>query len=182
MASGTYGAIWGKVLGFVGEFCPCICKILAETLLGWFAACMKPATVRAELSAGGLSNGSRCPYMLTLRHDGRTWRYVGKTGTSSKTGVSSPFKRLAKHLAKAGETQSCIWDSVCLPRRVLERGTIRFLALSIADDDKLKFGEDWLRWRTQGKSSLNKQRPPASEPEISAGLRARLRSVFKSEI
>ena len=65
---------------------------------------------KAHLTPGGLRAAEQCVYLLELRRGNEVWRYVGRTGTSNGTGVSSPYKRLARHLAKVGKTQSCIWE------------------------------------------------------------------------
>jgi hypothetical protein len=147
----------------------------------WFSA-LPNMTIRAEFTAGGLSKKSRCVYLLTVRAGKQKWHYVGRTGTSNKTGFSSPYQRLAKHLAKVGKTQSCIWDADCLPPKVLDRAIISFLALPIAQEDEVRLAEKWLHWRFADKPSLNKENPPTSEPKISGKLRARLCFTYKKEI
>lgn len=135
-------------------------------------------TIRADFTAGGFSKKAQCVYLLTIQGPRDTWHYVGRTGTSNKTGISSPYQRLAKHLAKSGKTQSAIWDSRCLSPDDLDRAAISFVALPIARDDELKLAEEWLRWHSAGERSLNKEKPPVSEPVISAELRSRLCSTF----
>ncbi len=137
--------------------------------------------IRAEFTAGGLSK-SPCVYLLSIRAAKETWRYVGRTGTSNKTGTSSPYQRLAKHLAKVGKTQSCIWDSDCLPQDILDRAAICFVALPVALEEELKLAERWLRWRLRGEHCLNKEPAAKSEPEIPAPLHARLCSTYEKEI
>src|SRR5437667_9018607 len=95
-------------------------------------------TIRAQFTAGGLSRKSPCVYLLTIQSGSARWHYVGRTGTSNRTGTSSPYQRLARHLAKVGKTQSCIWDSACLPSRVLEKAGISFSALPLDDEAELK--------------------------------------------
>jgi hypothetical protein len=136
-------------------------------------------TIRADFASGGFSKNAQCVYLLTVRGTKNTWHYVGRTGTSNRTGVSSPYQRLAKHLAKVGNTQSCIWDSVCLSSQILEHAALSFVALPLADEDELRLAEAWLRWRFAGESSLNKERPPTSEPKISSRLRSQLRPICK---
>jgi len=139
-------------------------------------------TIRANFSAGGLSKRRKCVYLLSIRSAKETWHYVGRTGTSNKTGTSSPYQRLAKHLAKVGNTQSCIWDSVCLPPTILDEATIDFVALPIDQEDEITLAERWLRWRIRDEHSLNKEKLPTSEPEMRAKLRALLCSTFEKEI
>lgn len=128
----------------------------------------------ANLTAGGFSKETPCIYLLTLCSAKKIWRYVGRTGTSNKTGISSPYQRLAKHLAKAGKTQSCIWDSPCFSPEILNCAKISFKALLISKEKDLKQAEKWLRWHFSGKCSLNKEKVPKSEPKISDKLRSRL--------
>ena len=136
-------------------------------------------TIRANFTSGGFSKRAKCVYLITVRGAKNTWQYVGRTGTSNKTGVSSPYQRLAKHLVKVGTTQSCIWDSGCLSHQVLARAALSFVALPITDEDELQHAEKWLRWRFSGRHSLNKERPPVSEPDISSRLRSRLRAMYE---
>ena len=135
--------------------------------------------IRADLSAGGLSNKLPCVYILTIRGVKDWWHYVGRTGTSNRTGTSSPYKRLAKHLAKGGNTQSCIWGSD-LPLLVLENAAISFVALMIDQEDEVGLAEKWLHWRFKDKPSLNRETPPKAEPQLSAELRVRLEVLANS--
>jgi len=64
----------------------------------------------------------------------------------------------------------------------LEHAAIFFVALPIAKDEEVKLAEKWLRWRFADKLSLNKEKPPASEPKISAKLYECLLSTFEKEI
>ena len=60
-----------------------------------------------EFKPGGFTGGALSLYAIIVRDR----VYVGMTGTSSGTGVSSPYKRLATHLRKNGNTKSCIWET-----------------------------------------------------------------------
>jgi hypothetical protein len=139
--------------------------------------------IRADFSAGGLSKQFPCVYLLTVRGRQGAWYYVGKTGTSNRTGTSSPYERLAKHLAKVGNTQSCIWDSDRLKRDDVDHAGICFIALPL-DQAEVNVAEKWLHWRSSGwpsaaGRSLNKEKPPNTQPEILPALRRRLRDVFE---
>jgi hypothetical protein len=60
----------------------------------------------ARCPAGGFSRDLPAVYFLVVGNK----IYIGKTGTSSHTGISSPYQRLATHLRKHGNTQSALWD------------------------------------------------------------------------
>jgi hypothetical protein len=134
--------------------------------------------IRADFSSGGLTGNMPCIYLLTLRDAGQSWRYVGRTGTSNNTGTSSPYKRLAKHLAKAGKTQSCIWDSSKrLPPGFLNNASLSFVALLLQKED-VKQAEQWMRWYFRESNSLNREKPPKQEPRIEKQLRVQLQKAF----
>jgi hypothetical protein len=135
--------------------------------------------IRANFSSGGLTANMPCVYLLMLRNAGESWQYVGRTGTSNNTGTSPPYKRLAKHLAKAGKTQSCIWDSSKrLPKRFLNNASLSFVALPLKKKD-VEQAEQWMRWRFKGAYSLNKQ-TPRERPSIKKGLQLQLQGTFGS--
>ena len=135
--------------------------------------------IRADFTAGGLSCKLPCVYILTIRDTNKSYYYIGRTGTSNNTGMSSPYKRLAKHLAKHGNTQSCIWNAD-LPKSFLDAAVISFVALTFDEKDEAASAEDWLRWRFAGKNSLNKEMPEKEEPSVPAELRAKLTSLTES--
>jgi hypothetical protein len=136
---------------------------------------------KAHLTSGGLCSTEQCVYLVELRRGDEVWRYVGRTGTSNGTGVSSPYKRLAKHLAKVGNTQSCIWEAPTTPRiskDLLKDAEILFTALPMAHAKQLALSERWLRWKFGGRRSLNQQSPPSAEPDLDSQLKGRLQKVF----
>jgi len=59
----------------------------------------------------------------------------------------------------------------------LDAAAVSFVALPL-DETAVAPAERWLRWRFGPQRSLNKQKIPASEPEISGTLRQRLTRAF----
>jgi hypothetical protein len=136
---------------------------------------------KAHLTPGGFSAEEQCVYLVELRRGNEVRRYVGRTGTSNGTGVSSPYKRLARHLAKVGKTQSCIWKDKVTPRihkDLLNNAEIFFTALPMAKRKQVDLAERWLRWKLGGDLSLNQEPPPSEEPDLDSQLKERLRQVF----
>lgn len=128
--------------------------------------------ITAKLGAGGLIHDSPCVYALQIITERESWLYIGRTGTSNKTGISSAYQRLAKHLAKVGSTQSCIWDnSHVLSPEVLQSAIIRFDAVPVPLD-YVSTAEQWLLWKFREKQLLNKELKLSSvEPKIEVRIR-----------
>lgn len=84
---------------------------------------------RVRGDAGGFRHERRAVYLL---RSGR-FSYAGVTGTSNATGVSSPYKRLASHLAKRGNTQSAFWDNADREGFLPESGGFEFVATFIPE-------------------------------------------------
>ena len=137
--------------------------------------------ISAKLGPGGLIHNTPCVYVLQIIAERESWLYIGRTGTSNKTGTSSPYKRLAKHLAKAGSTQSCIWDnSQVLPLEVLQSATIRFDAVPVPFD-YVSTAEQWLLWKFREHHLLNKERKfPSIEPKIESEIRDLLTGLIQT--
>jgi hypothetical protein len=137
--------------------------------------------ISAKLGPGGLNQDSPCVYVLQIITEQESWLYIGRTGTSNKTGISSPYKRLAKHLAKVGSTQSCIWDnSHVLSPEVLQSATIRFEAVPIPLD-YVSTAEQWLLWKFREQHLLNKERKlPSVEPKIEVKIRDLLAGLIQT--
>jgi hypothetical protein len=137
---------------------------------------------RAHFSPGGFSSTERCVYMVELRRGEEVWRYVGRTGTSNNTGVSSPYKRLARHLAKVGTTQSCIWEDSTTAKvsiDLLEKAEIFFTALPLENKKLVDQSEHWLHWKLRGTRTLNQERPAATEPALDPLIKERLVEIFR---
>ena len=62
----------------------------------------------STLGRGGFDDTKRALYVLLLNQ----YVYIGVTGTSNNTGVSSPHKRLTTHIKKSGKTKSAVWDNI----------------------------------------------------------------------
>ena len=62
-------------------------------------------TIDFEL-ADVYKNDLRCIYAIVIKSLGRTFLYIGITGSSNNTGISSPLTRLARHIAPSGKTYS----------------------------------------------------------------------------
>lgn len=75
----------------------------------------------ATCPAGGFSRDMPAIYFLIV--GARV--YIGKTGTSNRTGISAPYQRLVTHLRKHGKTQSALWD-LFAPGRDLNEVDISF--------------------------------------------------------
>ena len=112
--------------------------------------------ISAKFSPGGLILDTPCVYVLQIKTEQISWLYIGKTGTSNNTGISSPYKRLAKHLAKIGSTQSCIWDNRhILSPNILQSATIRFEAVPVPSE-YASTAEKWLLWKFREHHLLNR--------------------------
>ena len=131
-------------------------------------------TIHAEFSPGGLVGNIPCVYLLILRNGAQSWHYVGRTGTSNRTGTSSPYKRLARHLAPVGNTQSCIRQ---LPEGLRKSASISFVALRLPERN-VKHAETWMRWHLQDSYSLNRQKAPKVPPSIEKRLKQQLQRTF----
>lgn len=134
--------------------------------------------MKATLSAGGIIASGPCVYVLSLHNEETREIYIGRTGSSNGTGTSSPYKRLAKHLAKSGSTMSCIHDNQ-FPERFLESAAVTFLAESVPQDVEVH-AERWLRWKFRSEILLNKDNPPTEEPELKGALKATLELLYKA--
>ena len=136
--------------------------------------------IKANFSAGGILSKKPCVYILTMRNDKECRHYVGKTGTSNETGISSPFKRLAAHIAKRGKTQSCIWDND-LNKDFLQTAAISFRALLVEEND-VSNAEKWVFWEMSSQSlfMLNKQTKILEQPKISPELQKNLKLLVAS--
>lgn len=62
-------------------------------------------TIDFEL-ADVYKNDHRCIYAILIKNHGKTFLYIGITGSSNNTGISSPLTRLARHIAPSGNTFS----------------------------------------------------------------------------
>lgn len=135
--------------------------------------------ISAKLGPGGFQD-SPCVYILQIITERESLLYVGRTGTSNKTGSSSPYKRLAKHLAKTGSTQSCIWDNPqVLSPVVLQTATIRFEAIPVQSKYS-STAERWLLWKFRNHRLLNKERKPSIESEIETKIRDLLEKLVQT--
>ena len=110
----------------------------------------------AHCPAGGFSKNLKAIYILVV---GSRF-YIGKTGTSNRTGVSAPYQRFATHLHKRGRTQSALWD-LFEPMSDLNESDIFFsyayvpqtlrpqrIERCMVFDAREKFGEDVVLNRT----------------------------------
>ncbi|GAT33089.1 hypothetical protein TSACC_21496 [Terrimicrobium sacchariphilum] len=146
--------------------------------------------LEAYLSSGGLSRKSGpCVYALILiakDHDPRI--YIGRTGTSSKTGVDSPFGRLSTHLKKRGKTATCIFGGRNDPA-FIESARVVFLAVHIpGSHPEVGTAEKWMIWHCEQNKKvgryelLNGEDIPKNEPPIRESIRAELLKLYKKAV
>ncbi len=122
----------------------------------------------AKCPAGGFSRDMPAIYFLVAGER----IYIGKTGTSNRTGISAPYQRFATHLRKQGKTQSALWDLVA-PDRDLNQVDISFsyayvpsalrsqsIERCVVLDARERFGEEAVLNR-----SLSGGRPSVTEDE-----------------
>lgn len=126
--------------------------------------------IEATLTAGGFNHQDPCVYVINITSPQGDWMYVGRTQTSNGAGTSSPYKRLALHLAKRGATQSCIWDNHPDPlsSHILAEARIAFRAIYVPAQN-VAVAERWLWWyigQHPGYLLLNRELAPLEEPGL----------------
>ena len=119
-----------------------------------------------------------CVYVLTLTTDNERKSYVGRTGTSNNTGISTPYKRLGSHLAKIGNTRSCIHDND-FPDGFLEKATTTFLAVTVPPNLHVH-AERWMRWKFGTQELLNRDKAPLHEPILPSEIRKKLERLYQT--
>lgn len=72
------------------------------------------------------NNQNRCIYAFIIKASGSTFLYIGITGSSNGTGISSPLKRLARHIAPSGNTFSIFHENDRLGE-MNETSKVRFI-------------------------------------------------------
>ncbi len=137
--------------------------------------------IKATLSPGGLLESDPCVYILTLTAQGLQKMYVGRTGTSNNTGTSTPYKRLASHLAKRGKTMSCIHQDNKFPAGFLAKASIKFVAVPVPPNTQ-KDSERWVRWKFGSQKLLNKDKAPIHEPELPNEIKIKLKRLYQAAI
>jgi hypothetical protein len=127
--------------------------------------------VTAIFSTGGFCRSRTAIYLLRfLNSKGKVVHfYIGQTGSSNGTGISSPFQRLATHLHKRGETHSCILD---LLMRRIDKNSLNSLRIEFysvfVDAGLAKNYENWMLWKVRNERGLlnNKNKIPRQEPNL----------------
>ncbi len=134
--------------------------------------------ITSHLSSGWITESGPCVYVLSLRSKKQRKLYIGRTGTSNNTGISTPFKRLASHLSKRGKTRSCIHDND-LDDAFLKNAEITFTAVSVPLGQQIS-SEQWLRWKFKETEVLNRDAYPPTEPNLSPETRNKLETLFRT--
>jgi hypothetical protein len=136
--------------------------------------------IKATFTAGGLVDNNPCVYVVEITCPEVVWTYVGRTRSANNGGTSSPYKRLASHLAQRGETHSCIWNNCPnpLPPHSLQSASITFRAVFVPAESVVQ-AEKWLRWHLQqcGRRLLNREAIPPREPDLEEHVQAELRTL-----
>lgn len=132
----------------------------------------------ARFSPGGLRDDLPCVYVLSVDVPGQPRYYVGRTGTLNKTGQSSPFKRLATHLTKRGNTQSALWEKArCLRDKSFENAPVHFAAIAVPPENVVD-AEKWLCAQFEREDLIN-ENPSGVPPDISDELKHALNDLMK---
>lgn len=141
-------------------------------------------SIKVTLPAGGLDASADAVYVLLVNK----YVYVGITGTSNRTGRSSPHERLCTHVRKHGKTKSAVWKNVIdaglLPK---ENVAVRMVSVFVETGDVATRIEKQvihaLQERLEAGDLLNKpeQKPPSGITSSEADFSKRFIGLILDE-
>lgn len=87
-----------------------------------------------NFTGAGFNENNRCIYAIIIKNDTKKYIYIGITGSSNRSGLAYPFKRLATHLNKSSNTKSVFFNNNKLPVLEITNETIIKYIYMFADN------------------------------------------------